>query len=127
MAKRAVVVTFLSESAGLRHFAGRMTTVCAPPAARLHDARGHCLSRTRCRAGVTGQGLSNPEREPVRPLLAFTGGGIYFFWQVGVVLALREQLPSLKACDMVRAAPWALSCISCSHNTPPRAAQVQAP
>jgi hypothetical protein len=80
-----------------------MTTACVPPAARLHDAPGRCLSRTRCRAGFAGPGQSLAGKHSERPLLALTGGGIYFFWQVGVVLALQEQLPSLKACDMVRA------------------------
>jgi hypothetical protein len=36
-----------------------------------------------------------------RPLLAFTGGGIFFFWQVGAVVALQERV-SLRDCDMAR-------------------------
>lgn len=106
-----------------------MTTASAPPAsaARLIDTRGP-KARTRCRASVTGHGLSKQDKAytPERPLLAFTGGGIYFFWQVGVVLALRERLPSLKACDMVRCSP-ALSASILFHPLFHRAAPAQAP
>jgi len=84
--------------------AGAMTNVAAPPALLQCRLRKRNTQRTvhRCRASSRG-GASEGASAPQRPLLAFTGGGIYYFWQVGVVIALRERLPSLKCCDMVRA------------------------
>jgi hypothetical protein len=84
--------------------AGAMTNVAAPPAQRC-SLRKHNTQRNvhRCRASSKGGASPEGASAPKRPLLAFTGGGIYYFWQVGVVIALRERLPSLKCCDMVRA------------------------
>lgn len=50
-------------------------------------------ARRRCRGcRVLAAAVQQRAAEPSRPLLALTGGGIYYFWQVGAVLALRERV-----------------------------------
>ena len=72
-----------------------------PPAhTRLVVAQPRC--RHRClRLVAHASRAAAVDTAPQRPLLAFCGGGIFFFWQVGAVLALQERI-SLRDCDLVR-------------------------
>jgi hypothetical protein len=45
-------------------------------------------------------------------LLAFTGGGIFFFYQIGCVVALQERI-SLRACDLVRQEQLSACALAC--------------
>jgi len=51
-----------------------------------------------------------PVRSQARPLLAFTGGGIFFYWQLGAVLALKQRV-NLQACDLSGASAGALTAV----------------
>lgn len=45
-----------------------------------------------------------------RPLVAFTGGGLFFYWQLGATLALQKRV-NLQACDLSGASAGALSAV----------------
>lgn len=69
-------------------------------------APGLCSTRrTRPRCRELGDAPSSPEA----PLLAFTGGGIFWFWQAGFVSALREL--DLSACSLSGVSAGALTAV----------------
>ena len=75
------------------------------------------LARLRARApavvGLNRVSAPSDDTARSRSLVAFTGGGIFFFWQVGASLALAERLP-MSSLSFSGVSAGALSAVLCA-------------